>query len=100
MTEAKGPQIFKKFWEPNENSGPQKGDMQHVPYSGSINIRQRIVGRHSAVGIVICYGIDGPGSNPARGKVFRINPGRLVIVTGFLFWGKSGRDMVLTTHPI
>jgi hypothetical protein len=50
--------------------------MRQVPYLGSINIWQKIVGRDNSVGMVACYGVDGPGSNPVSGKVFRIKPGR------------------------
>ena len=33
--------------------------------------------RDSYVGIATCYGLDGPGSNPDGGEIFRIRPDRL-----------------------
>jgi len=34
------------------------------------------VGRDSSVGIATGYGLDGPGSNPGKGEIFRTSPDR------------------------
>ena len=34
------------------------------------------MGRDSSVGIATCYGLDGPGSNPGGGEIFRTRPDR------------------------
>jgi hypothetical protein len=36
----------------------------------------RYVGRDSPVGVATCYGLDGPGSNPGGGEIFRSRPDR------------------------
>jgi hypothetical protein len=33
-----------------------------------------MVGRYSSVGIATDYGLDGPGSNPGQGEIFRTCP--------------------------
>jgi hypothetical protein len=42
-----------------------------LPVSASVPM-----GRDSSVGIAIRYGLDGPGSNPGVGKIFRTRPNR------------------------
>jgi hypothetical protein len=65
------------------------------------------VGRKRSVGIAICYGLDGPGSNPGGGKIFRTCPDRLWSPPSLLyndyrhsFPGVKRPDLTLTAHPI
>jgi len=51
--------------------------------------KQKIVGRDSAVGMATCYGMDGPGLKPARGKAFRVNPGWPKWLPGFFSGAKA-----------
>jgi hypothetical protein len=37
-----------------------------------------LVGRDSSVGTATGYGLDGPGSNPGGGEIFRTCPDRLL----------------------
>jgi hypothetical protein len=64
------------------------------------------VGRGSSVGIATDYGLDGPGSNPGWDEIFR--PSRLTLgptqpplqcVPCLSREVKSGRGVLLTTHP-
>jgi len=64
-------------------------------------------GPGSSVGIATDYGLDGPGSNPGGDEVFRPSrPGLRPIQppvkmgTGSFPGIKSGRGVLLTTHPL
>jgi hypothetical protein len=49
----------------------------HFSYEHNyINIRSRLVGRDSSVGIATRYGLDGPGTNSGDGEIFRTRPDR------------------------
>ena len=49
----------------------QKGDS--VDVENGLYVLEK-VGRESSVGIATCYGLDGPGSNPGGGEIFRTCP--------------------------
>jgi hypothetical protein len=58
----------------------------------------------SSVGIVTDYGLDGLGSNPGGGEIFRTRPDRPWGPPSLLYngyrnfpWGKDGRGVVPTT---
>ena len=63
-------------------------------------------GPGSSVAIVTGYGLDGPGSNPGGGKIFRTCPKRprghtqppVQWVPGLSWEVKSGLGVTLTTH--
>ena len=63
------------------------------------------MGRDSSVGIATRYGLDGPGSKPGKGEIFRTHPDRPCGPPSLLHnWyrvflgGQSGRGVALTTH--
>jgi hypothetical protein len=66
------------------------------------------MGRDSSVGIVISYGLDGPGiESRGGGEIFRTRPDRPWGPRSLLYnWyrvypgGKSGWGVAFTTHPI
>jgi len=45
------------------------------------------VARDSAVGIANSYGLDGPGSNPGGGEIFRTCPDRPWVTPSLLYNG-------------
>ena len=65
------------------------------------------VGRDSVVGIVIRYGLDGPGIETRLGATVSApaqtgsgpHPASCTVGTGSLSRWQSGRGVVLTTHP-
>ena len=65
------------------------------------------VGRDSSVGIAARYGLDGPRIESRWSEIFRTRPDRPWGLPSLLYNGywvfpsdKSGRGVVLTTHPI
>ena len=65
-----------------------------------------LCGPVSSVGIATDYRLDGPGSNPGRGRDFppvQIGPGAhpasCKMATGSFLEVKCGRGVLLTTHP-
>ena len=64
-------------------------------------------GPDSVVGIATGYGLDGPGSNPGGGEIFRTCPDwpwgpPILLYNGYrIFPGvKRGRGVTLTPHPL
>jgi hypothetical protein len=41
-----------------------------------VSVLYRLSGPGSSVGIATDYGLDGPGSNPGGGEIFRTRPDR------------------------
>ena len=61
---SRGVQNFQKSRIHRQNYGRRKGDIMHVPYWRSTNIRPQLKNlwsRDSSVGIATHYGLDGPG---------------------------------------
>jgi hypothetical protein len=65
-----------------------------------------IRGPGSSVGIANGYGLDGPGSYPGEGEIFRTCPDRTwahrascTMGTGSFPGVESGRGVTLTPHP-
>jgi len=63
-------------------------------------------GPGSSVGIATDYGLDGPGSNPGGGEIFRTCPDRpwgppSLLYNGYRIFpvGKGGRGVGLTPTP-
>jgi hypothetical protein len=62
-------------------------------------------GRNSAVGIAICYGLDGPGSNPSGAEIFRacsdrsLGPPRLLYNGYRVFPGVKAAGVWRWGHP-
>jgi hypothetical protein len=61
----------------------------------------------SVVGIATRYGLEGPGIESRWGEIFHTYPNRLwgppsLLYNGYRVFpgGKSGRGMMLTTHPL
>jgi hypothetical protein len=64
-------------------------------------------GPGSIFGIATGYGLDGPGSNPGGGEIFRNCPDRPSGPSSLLYNGywvfpgvKSGRGVTMTSHPL
>jgi len=63
-----------------------------------------IMGRDSSVGIVTGYGLDGPGSNPGGGEIFRTRPDKRwgptsLLYNGSRFFPGVKRPMRCFVHP-
>jgi hypothetical protein len=63
--------------------------------------------RDSVVGIATRYGLEGPGIESRWGEIFRTYPDQLRGPPSLLYnryrvfpWGKGGRAVMLTTHPL
>ena len=63
-------------------------------------------GRDSSIGIATSYRLDGPASNPGGSEILRTHktspgahPASFAMGTGYLFRGKSGEGVALTTYP-
>jgi hypothetical protein len=68
---------------------------------------KRVGSRDSVVGIATRYGLEGPEIESRWGEIFRTYPDRFrgppsLLYNGYWFfsWGKGGRGVILTTHPL
>jgi hypothetical protein len=85
--------------------------MYVVPYLTARNMNSSIYiyiwSQDSSVGIATRYGLEGPGIESRCGEIFRTYPDRLrgppsLLYNGYRVFpgGKSGRGVMLTTHPL
>ena len=76
-------------------------------FTAIVSLSVALSGPGSSVGTATGYGLDGPGSNPGVGEIFRTSPYRpwgppSLLYSGYrVFPGvKSGRGVTLTPHPL
>jgi hypothetical protein len=60
-----------------------------ISWSSFNRLRLTYVGQDSSVGIVTHYGLNGPGSDPLGGKIFRTRPDFCTMGTGSFLGRKA-----------